>query len=39
MNHDVVIKMEKIEPVLEEELKEKSNIKFPIIEFEYSPME
>lgn len=39
MNNDVVIKMEKIERVLEEEIKEKANIKFPIIEFEYSPME
>lgn len=39
IDHSVIIKMEKIVPVLKEEKEDAKNIKFPVIEFHYSPHE
>lgn len=39
MNHGVVLKMEKIEAIFSEEQKDPQNIKFPVIEFDLSPLD
>lgn len=38
-NHEEIVKMEKVKPVFKEEKINPRNIRFPIIDFDYSPFE